>query len=75
MKAFYEARARKWCEKELHVRIKEICTHVRRTELKEDEEEPRQSEEVIKKLEEELRRREEQLKKHKKKRVMSFHCT
>jgi translation initiation factor 1 (eIF-1/SUI1) len=49
-------------------------THIRETELNE-EEELKQCKEALKKREEELRIREEQLVKRKKKRVTSFYCT
>jgi hypothetical protein len=56
MEAFRETKARKWHEKELYVRIKEMHTDMRKAEL--EEEEFWQHEETIKKREEELRLRE-----------------
>jgi hypothetical protein len=73
MKVFCEARARKRCEKELHIHINNMHTHMSGIELK--EEEIQQCEEAIKKWEGELRIREEQRETRGKKRVMSFHCT
>jgi hypothetical protein len=73
MEAFYEERASKWRERELHVHITEMYSHMRKTELK--EEELQQHERAIKKREEELGIHEKQLEKRKKKRVTSFHCT
>jgi hypothetical protein len=50
MEEFHQARAKKRCERNLHVRIKEIHTHMRETEVKE-EEELKQHKESLKKSE------------------------
>jgi hypothetical protein len=39
MEAFREARTRMRCEKELHIRINEMHTHMKGTRLKEEDEE------------------------------------
>jgi hypothetical protein len=39
MEAFRKARVRMQCEKELHIHIKEMHTHIRGTGLKEEDEE------------------------------------
>jgi hypothetical protein len=46
MEAFLQARASKRRERELHVLIKEMHTHMREIKLKEDEEELRQREDT-----------------------------
>jgi hypothetical protein len=38
MEAFGEVRANKCCERDLHIHIKEMHTHMRETELNEEEE-------------------------------------
>jgi hypothetical protein len=73
MEEFHEAGANKHHERDLHVRIKEMHTHIREIELKE-EEELKQCE-ALKKWGGGLRIWEEQLEKRKKKCVTSFHCT
>jgi hypothetical protein len=49
MEEFYKARANKCHKRDLHVRIKEMYTHMRETELKKEEEQFKQHEEVLKK--------------------------
>jgi hypothetical protein len=58
VEAFHDIRASKRCERELHVHIKYMYTHMRETGLKEEEKKLQQHEEAIKKWEEELRIRE-----------------
>jgi hypothetical protein len=49
MEEFREAMANKCRERDLHVRIKKIYTHMRENELKEEEEELKQREKTLKK--------------------------
>jgi hypothetical protein len=65
METFYKARSNQRHERDLHVRINKMHTHIRETELKE-EEELKQREETITKRDEELRIQEEQMEKCKK---------
>jgi hypothetical protein len=60
METFREVRANKRHRRDIHIRIKEMHTHMRETELKE-EEELKQCEKPIKKWKEELRIHDEQL--------------
>jgi hypothetical protein len=59
MEEFRQARVNKRCKRDLHVRIKEMYTYIRETELKEEKEELKQCEKALKKREEELRTPEE----------------
>jgi hypothetical protein len=58
MEEFHQARTNKRRERDLHVHIKGMHTHIRETEPKE-EEDPKQREEALKKWEREFSIREE----------------
>jgi hypothetical protein len=55
MEEFYEAKANKHHERDLHVHIEEMHVHMREIELKKDDEELKQCKEALKKQENELR--------------------
>jgi hypothetical protein len=75
MEEMRERRARQLQVRELDICIKEMHTHMRGTELKEEEEELRECEEALKKREEELVIREHEFQKQNKKSRTSFNCT
>jgi hypothetical protein len=75
MEGMHGRQARQLEAREFDIQIKKMHAHMRGTELKEEEQEPREREEALKKREEEPAIREQEFQKQNKKSCASFNCT